>query len=303
MNGLKELSLQKEAEYLIQSNPDWLAILEKGQFELDKAKSTLLNWANIYTETTQLDSKTIEQALGMKTPSLATIKKYRGDIMAIGLLVEMLRDVADYFTVGKNMNDRQLRKTARIIYSDYFYYTLADFKLCFDNACKGTYGKLYGQLDGSVISLWLAEYDKERIKTAEDLAEKEHERIEENAKAIPMPPKVMQKFKDFEQKRKVKMIEKNRALEISAGIEEDIRFIEDCFQELKFDIAEQRIFFDKKCEAKWKKLSRDVQFAYTNFSVFKISVSRSVAFNYRKTKEAKKEIDLDKIIDAVLAEK
>lgn len=40
-----------------------------------------------------------------------------------------------------------------------------DFKLCFNNAKRGKYGRVYDRIDGNIIYEWLQKYSEERVQT------------------------------------------------------------------------------------------------------------------------------------------
>ena len=68
-----------------------------------------------------------------------------------------------YFNVGKTLNDVQVATISNLIVEEYSYFMPDDFKLCFNRAKKGKYGKVYDRIDGQVIFDWLNAYSKERI--------------------------------------------------------------------------------------------------------------------------------------------
>lgn len=50
----------------------------------------------------------------------------------------------------------------RLVKQEYYYFTIEDFKVCFDKGKKGGYGQLFDRIDGSVILDWLDQYAAER---------------------------------------------------------------------------------------------------------------------------------------------
>lgn len=64
------------------------------------------------------------------------------------------------------MGQEQLVQTIQLIIEDFYYFNIEDFKLCFNNAKRGRYGKVYDRLDGNVIYEWLETYSKERVQFA-----------------------------------------------------------------------------------------------------------------------------------------
>lgn len=61
------------------------------------------------------------------------------------------------------MGERQVAELAKLIYDDFYYLNFDDLKLCFDNAKKGKYGKIYDRIDGNIVMEWLSKYSQERV--------------------------------------------------------------------------------------------------------------------------------------------
>lgn len=78
------------------------------------------------------------------------------------------------------MNDIQIARTATLILQEYYYLKPDDFKLCFNNAILGKYGKTYDRLDTQVIFDWLNNYCADRFNTAEELTVNKHSNLKES---------------------------------------------------------------------------------------------------------------------------
>lgn len=65
------------------------------------------------------------------------------------------------------MSNDQLAQTISLVQDEYWMLKPEDFKLCFNNAKKGVYGKVYDRLDGQVIFEWLDKYLKDRMDASE----------------------------------------------------------------------------------------------------------------------------------------
>lgn len=102
-------------------------------------------------------------ALENPTP-LVQISNVFGEDHTRAALVIVLNDLIDFFNVGNSMSQEQVAYTVRMIRDEYYYFAIEDFKVCFDNAKKGLYGKLYGGIDGSVIMGWLSQYADDRAR-------------------------------------------------------------------------------------------------------------------------------------------
>lgn len=107
-------------------------------------------------------------------PALATLSRERGEAIARSVLVLIVNDMLDFFNAGNDMNDRQVALTVDFILDEYPYMQADDITLCFRNAMKGKYGKLYNRIDGQIIMGWLREYNRERCTVAEEQSYNEH---------------------------------------------------------------------------------------------------------------------------------
>jgi len=106
-----------------------------------------------------------------------------GDVFVKGLLILIIEDLVLFLNVGKTMNKEQVNQTADLILSEFNFLRVEDFKLCFNNAKKGIYGKQYDRLDGQVIFEWLNVYSNERANESERL--NSLKKFESNEKANP----------------------------------------------------------------------------------------------------------------------
>lgn len=93
------------------------------------------------------------------------------------LLTIILIDLIEYFNVGKTMGEQQVVQTVKLIIDEYHYLKPEDFRLCFDNAKKGKYGKVFDRIDGAVIFEWLNQHVNNRFEFFENKSIQEHEQI------------------------------------------------------------------------------------------------------------------------------
>lgn len=75
------------------------------------------------------------------------------------------------------MNDQQIKQTSQLIISEYWFLKPEDFKLCFNQAKKGHYGKVFDRIDGMVIMEWLNQYCQQRTEVADDINFQKHDQI------------------------------------------------------------------------------------------------------------------------------
>lgn len=114
----------------------------------------------------ELHPRKVDDALNSITPELAVFRKEKGEMTLYALMTIMINDLLDFFSTGKTMGERQMVTTIRMIVDDFYYFNIEDFKLCFDNAKRGKYGKIYDRVDGNIIFEWLKKYSEERVQTA-----------------------------------------------------------------------------------------------------------------------------------------
>lgn len=120
---------------------------------------------------------TIQEAIDSDSLPISSIKKEYGEVELQAVLVLLLTDVIDFFSVGKSMSDGQVAETIKLILKEFFYFKIDDFKLCFDRAKTGKYGKVYDRIDGNIIFEWLELYDFERLEEIERIRTDQHEKI------------------------------------------------------------------------------------------------------------------------------
>lgn len=115
----------------------------------------------------QTPPRTVDDVFRSGLPALAAISREQGEAKARALLVLLVKDMLDFFNLTETMADRQVAVTVDLIIEEYPYMQADDIALCFRNAMKGKYGKLYNRIDGQVIMGWLREYNRERCTQAE----------------------------------------------------------------------------------------------------------------------------------------
>lgn len=107
-------------------------------------------------------------------PDIGTVIRKYGQPEARAILVFLIADMLEFFNATESMSDTQVAMTIDLIIEEYPYFKTDDFKLCFKNAMKMKYGKLYNRIDGRVIMGWLKEYNKERCAMADHQSYNEH---------------------------------------------------------------------------------------------------------------------------------
>lgn len=115
-----------------------------------------------------LRPKTVNDVFDSPSCSIAAMNKEFGETHLRGFMVKVLNDLIDFFNVGKSIGAVQVAQTVDLIIDEYYFFKPDDFKLCFNRAKKGLYGKVYDRIDGAVILEWLGRYEKERGSMAMD---------------------------------------------------------------------------------------------------------------------------------------
>ena len=115
-----------------------------------------------------LRPKTVNDVFDSPSCSIAVMNKEFGETHLRGFMVKVLNDLIDFFNVGKSIGAVQVAQTVDLIIDEYYFFKPDDFKLCFNRAKKGLYGKVYDRIDGAVILEWLGRYEKERGAMAMD---------------------------------------------------------------------------------------------------------------------------------------
>ena len=132
-----------------------------------------------------LKPKKIEDVFLSVEPSIATVIKKLGETKARAAVVYLLADALEFFNASETISDTQVATTADLIIEEYPYMKLDDLKLCFKNAMKMKYSKIYNRIDGQVIMSWLKEYNKERCTIADNQSWNEHKaNISDDSKVL-----------------------------------------------------------------------------------------------------------------------
>lgn len=122
---------------------------------------------------------TISQSLESKTPPLGLLKNVinNGELFVKALIIHALTDLDLFLNVGKSFSEQQVAQTADLILQDFKHLKIEDIKLCFNNAKKGYYGKVYDRIDGQIVFEWLNKYSNERADVAEQVSIKSHAQL------------------------------------------------------------------------------------------------------------------------------
>jgi hypothetical protein len=142
----------------------WGELVAKGQFEQGKALlsvfSTKKEFLDAHTHTSVTD------VFRNETATLATLKKYRGEEPMKAVLKYLIQNLCAMLNIGRGLEDTQIDMTCDMIFSEFYWLTVADFKVCFRNGVLGKYGQLYDRIDTMILLDWLNVYTEERASYA-----------------------------------------------------------------------------------------------------------------------------------------
>lgn len=97
-----------------------------------------------------------------ETPSISNLKKHHGEKKVIAYLGIWIADLNMSLGVKNTMDSTQIEECAFFILDDYYYLTMADFKLFFTSIKKGKYGKMFESIGTHKILGWIDEYTVQR---------------------------------------------------------------------------------------------------------------------------------------------
>lgn len=154
---------------VIRGMPEEIPVLPAEMMPTTREQSVIVltRWPEQYY--VALRPKTLEDAVNSVTPCLATFKKETSEMYLLAILTIMFNDLIDFFSVGKTMGQSQLVSTIQLVIEDFYYLNIEDFKLCFNNAKRGVYGKIYDRVDGNIIYDWISRYAQERACFCESI--------------------------------------------------------------------------------------------------------------------------------------
>ena len=120
--------------------------------------------------------KTVRDAIMVKTPSLAKIRKQYGGKQIEAYIKIWLIELNEFINVARPLKEPQIDECARLIMSEYWGLTVADINLIFKTAKMGGYGELYSSLSINSILGWFGEYCNKRLSTAGEMSREGHDR-------------------------------------------------------------------------------------------------------------------------------
>lgn len=181
----------------------WQSLIASGRFDENKALLCLEATRGEYLK--QLKPATVEDAICIESPALSSLKLYRGEIKLNALIHSILYQIKDFFSVGRQMTDTQIEILCDLIFQDYYWLTVAEFK-CFARKCMSAhFGPAYDRMDGDTIMQWLSKFSSEVLETRRIVKYRKEQEAEKQEKAKPLPQEFADKmealFKKWEDRK------------------------------------------------------------------------------------------------------
>ena len=148
-----------------------LDLARQQRFEITKANQAIL-CTREYVKAIRVRS--VSDCHQGDYPSLATLKKYRGEAVTLAVIKKFLVGLTDWYQTIRGMNKTMIEELAGMILQDYYYLNVAEIKLFVGMARRGQFGKVLDRLGGDIIMGWLKVFDKLRLTEIETEQEKQH---------------------------------------------------------------------------------------------------------------------------------
>jgi hypothetical protein len=111
--------------------------------------------------------KTISDAINSKAPTLASIKKEKGQEITNSLIILWLLYLNKLLDLKNPMNEEQIDLCAETILTDFYALKISDLTFIFKEIVSGKHGKFYERLAISDILNIFTNYFNERCEVAE----------------------------------------------------------------------------------------------------------------------------------------
>lgn len=140
------------------------AIIKTGEFEVVKAIQVFNNPLKLYQDR-KLKPENFRDASKSNLPTLAAIKKYKGETAAVVVARNIIKNFVSKFNVTGVMPPEQIDELAWEFLDNYYYLNLAEFKFLFRKAQRQT---TYNRMDFNTVLVILDEYITKRTKGMAD---------------------------------------------------------------------------------------------------------------------------------------
>jgi len=179
----------------------WPALINAGRFDVAKAELSLVVSKEFMSKL--VAPRSMMEAMNVEAfPTLATIKKYRGESTCYAALAKVLSDINRSQGEKKALDAAQIQLLCQMIFREYYYLTIAEIKYTVTAGLSGQYGReFYGDSTADVVMNWFLEYTDQRGLVATGISESNLEKPA-NGKApnIQQIDKTIKILQDVERK-------------------------------------------------------------------------------------------------------
>lgn len=156
-----------------------LTAISNGNFELKKAIQAHDNPLKKYLDRS-LSPKIYQDAIKSDTPTLSTIKRYKGEIAAHTVAVQIILNFISKFNVKYPMDEETIYELAFDILDNYHYLNIAEFKFCFSKALRS---ENFHRLDYNVLLTIVENYVENRHLKTQSSSYSNHLQVKEPSSA------------------------------------------------------------------------------------------------------------------------
>ena len=107
--------------------------------------------------------KSIENVYRINSPSLAIVKKNYSENFVHSYISIWIIQLNEFLNLPRKLNAEQIKEISILIYSEYYFFKIADFHLVFKRIKLGFYGQFYEGIDGMKILTMIEKYATERV--------------------------------------------------------------------------------------------------------------------------------------------
>lgn len=150
----ESLLVRARGEYA--ANPHWRDMYKLGRFDHNKAALTMLT----DTEISNLEVSTIHGTMFSRTPTLSSLKLYRGTKRVENILMGLFADMVDAY--GSKVDVRGVRIVVQLIMAEYFHFNLAKIKLAIQMGMAGHF-QTFGAWTPTHVLEWLEQFQAELL--------------------------------------------------------------------------------------------------------------------------------------------
>jgi hypothetical protein len=108
--------------------------------------------------------------------NLAALSKEIGEDRVIAAIEILINNLHNSIMLTQPMTTFMVRTAAELIRKKYYYLKIDEFRICFDMALTGKFGKNFNRLDVLVLCEWLDQYDLIRTETSRELNREQADR-------------------------------------------------------------------------------------------------------------------------------